>query len=245
MASQAIATPLVQPISDDRHGPKHVAIIMDGNGRWAQQRNLPRLAGHRAGVENIRRIVTACAEFNVEVLTLYAFSTENWGRPADEVSGILELFYRASRPEVKRLHAANVKIRHIGRMDRLPRQMQQRIIDAQELTRLNQRMTLNLAFNYGGRAEIVDAVRSIIREGLNPDYVDEKVLSDHLYTSGQPDPDLLIRTAGEMRLSNFLIWQASYAEYYATPKFWPEFDGNDLQVAIEAFAGRHRKFGRL
>lgn len=231
--------------SPAEHRPRHIAIIMDGNGRWAQRRGLPRLAGHRAGTENIRRIVSTCIDLGVEVLTLYAFSTENWQRPPDEVSGLMEIFYRVSGPEIRRLHDANVKIRHIGRMERLPPHMQERIRYAEDLTRQNSRMTLNLAFNYGGRTEIVDAIRGIIRDGIRPEAVDEALIDRYLYTAGQPNPDLMIRTAGELRLSNFLIWQASYAEYYASPKCWPDFDADDLREAVAAYAHRHRKYGRL
>lgn len=225
--------------------PRHIAIIMDGNGRWAQRRGLPRLAGHRAGTENIRRVVSTCIELGVEVLTVYAFSTENWQRPPDEVSGLMAIFYRVSGPEIRRLHEANVRIRHLGRMERLAPHMQERIRYAEDLTRNNTTMTLNLAFNYGGRSEIVDAIRGIIRDGISPEAVDEALIDRYLYTAGQPNPDLMIRTAGELRLSNFLIWQASYAEYYASPKFWPDFDADDLREAVAAFAHRHRKFGGL
>lgn len=231
--------------SPAEHRPRHVAIIMDGNGRWAQRRGLPRLAGHRAGTENIRRIVSTCLELGVEVLTVYAFSTENWQRPPDEVSGLMAIFYRVSGPEIRRLHEVNVRIRHLGRMERLAPHMQERIRYAEELTRDNTAMTLNLAFNYGGRSEIVDAIRAIIRDGIAPDAVDESLIDRYLYTAGQPNPDLMIRTAGELRLSNFLIWQASYAEYYASPKCWPDFDAGDLREAVAAFASRHRKYGGL
>jgi len=235
----------VPEIDQDRPGLRHVAIIMDGNGRWAQARGLPRLIGHRAGTENIRRIVKTCIDLRIDILTLYAFSTENWGRPQDEVSGLMQIFYRVSGPEIRKLHEANVRIHHLGRMEQVPAMMQDRIHEAVELTRHNTRMTLNLAFNYGGRAEIVDAVRAIMRKGMSPEQITEDVLAAHMYTAGQPDPDLMIRTAGEMRLSNFLLWQAAYAEYYASPKFWPDFDVADLVEAVEVYTARHRKFGRV
>lgn len=239
------ASDATTPPHEPERGPRHIAMIMDGNGRWAQRRGLPRLVGHRAGTENIRRIVHACIDLGVEVLTLYAFSTENWNRPPDEVSGILQIFYRVSGPEIQRLHEANIRIHHIGRHERIPAHMLDRIQYAEELTRQNSRMVLNLAFNYGGRAEIVDAVRSIVRAGIPAEAIDEATLDGFLYTAGQPNPDLLIRTAGEMRLSNFLLWQASYAEYYATQKLWPDFDADDLREAVATYAERHRRFGRL
>ena len=225
--------------------PKHVAIIMDGNGRWAQRRHLPRLAGHRAGVRNIHRIVHACVDLGVETLTVYAFSTENWGRPADEVNGLMAIFADASHRETRNLHRNGVRICHVGSMAGVPEHLRRAIGDAVELTRNNGRLTLNVAFNYGGRAEIVDAVRRIVSEGVDADRIDESLVSRYLYTSEVPDPDLVIRTAGEMRLSNFLIWQAAYSEYYATPKLWPDFDERDLHTAVAAYSARHRKFGKL
>ncbi len=225
--------------------PRHVAIIMDGNGRWAQKRHLPRLAGHRAGVRNIHRIVRACVDAGISMLTVYAFSTENWGRPESEVNGLMAIFADASERETRQLHANGVRIRHVGRMDRVPRHLQQAIQTAVELTRNNSGLTLNFAFNYGGRAEIVDAMKRIMVDGIAPDLIDEDMVSRYLYTADLPDPDLVIRTAGEMRLSNFLIWQAAYSEYYSTPKPWPDFDEEDLHAAVESYASRHRKFGKL
>ncbi len=225
--------------------PRHVAIIMDGNGRWAQKRHLPRLAGHRAGVRNIHRIVRACVDAGIFMLTVYAFSTENWGRPESEVNGLMAIFADASERETRQLHANGVRIRHVGRMDRVPRHLQQAIQTAVELTRNNSGLTLNFAFNYGGRAEIVDAMKRIMVDGIAPDLIDEDMVSRYLYTADLPDPDLVIRTAGEMRLSNFLIWQAAYSEYYSTPKPWPDFDEEDLHAAVESYASRHRKFGKL
>lgn len=225
--------------------PRHVAIIMDGNGRWAQKRHMPRLAGHRAGVRNIHRIVRACVDTGISMLTVYAFSTENWGRPESEVNGLMAIFADASERETRQLHANGVQIRHVGRMDRVPPHLQRAIGNALELTRDNTRLTLNFAFNYGGRAEIVDAVKRIVADGLAPEAIDEDTVSRYLYTADLPDPDLVIRTAGEMRLSNFLIWQAAYSEYYATPKPWPDFDEEELHAAVESYASRHRKFGKL
>lgn len=225
--------------------PAHIAIIMDGNGRWAERRHLPRLAGHRAGVRNIHRIVRACVDLGVKTLTVYAFSTENWGRPQDEVNGLMALFADASERETRNLHRNGVRVCHVGTMTGVSRHLQSAIERAVNLTRYNTRLTLNVAFNYGGRAEIVDAVRRIVADGLTPDDITEQTVSQYLYTAHLPDPDLVIRTAGEMRLSNFLIWQAAYSEYYATSKLWPDFGAEDLQAAVEAFSSRHRKFGRL
>jgi undecaprenyl diphosphate synthase len=223
--------------------PRHLGIIMDGNGRWAQRRGLPRLAGHRAGTENIRRVLRACVELGVPVLTIYAFSTENWDRPEQEVTGLLRLLERSIQRETEELHRNGVSIRHIGQSDGLSPRMQKKIADAVELTRNNQRLILNVALNYGGRAEIVQAVRRIIKDGFSPEQIDESLLSRYLYTAGLPDPDLIIRTGGEMRLSNFLIWQANYAEYYSTPTYWPDFDREELWQALAAFAARDRRFG--
>lgn len=225
--------------------PRHVAVIMDGNGRWAQQRGLPRLLGHRAGVENIRRVVQACAHHGVETLTIYAFSTENWGRPADEVSGLLSLLEEALAHETANLHANGVRIRHLGELDGLPGSLADSIRASIALTARNEKITLNVAFNYGGRNEIVRAVRRMLQQGLSAEDVTEETLAGFLDTAGQRDPDLVIRTAGEMRLSNYLIWQTAYAEYYSTPAFWPDFDEGELLKALQAFSRRKRRFGRL
>jgi undecaprenyl diphosphate synthase len=223
--------------------PTHVAIIMDGNGRWAKARGLPRVAGHRAGTENLRRILEACVEFGVRILTIYAFSTENWGRPQEEVQGLMRIFAEVIESETKSLHQKGVRIRHIGATEGMPARLLEKTQQAIELTRDNERLTLNVAFNYGGRAEIVQAVRRIIAAGLPPDQVTEETISSYLYTAGQPDPDLVVRTAGEMRLSNFLIWQNAYAEYYSTSKFWPDFDKEELYLALRAYSQRERKYG--
>jgi undecaprenyl diphosphate synthase len=225
--------------------PSHIAIIMDGNGRWAQRRHLPRLAGHRAGVRNIHRIVRACVDLGVKTLTVYAFSTENWGRPRDEVNGLMAIFADASERETRALHRNGVRVCHVGSMAGVAPHLQRAIERAVALTKSNSRLTLNVAFNYGGRAELVEAVRRIIADGIAADQIDEEMISRYLYTAHIPDPDLVIRTAGEMRLSNFLLWQAAYSEYYATPTLWPDFGEEDLHRAIEAYASRHRKFGKL
>jgi len=233
---------------DDRESdniPLHVGIIMDGNGRWAAQRGLPRLAGHRAGTENLRRVLEASAELGIKILTIYAFSTENWQRPDSEVRGLLGILEQMLQREVKNLHRNGVRLRHLGRLEGLSAGLQREIARAIELTRDNSRITLNVAFNYGGRAEIADAVRRILAEGVAPDEVDEATIGGHLYTAGQPDPDLIIRTSGEMRLSNFLVWQAAYAEYYSTPTYWPDFDREELRKALEAYGQRRRRFGGL
>jgi undecaprenyl diphosphate synthase len=225
--------------------PRHIAIIMDGNGRWAQRRHLPRLAGHRAGMRNIHRIVRASVDLGVEMLTVYAFSTENWGRPRDEVNGLMALFADASERETRNLHRNGVRVCHVGTMEGVSPHLIAAIDRAVDLTKENTRLTLNVAFNYGGRAEIVNAVKQIVADGIAPEMIDEETISHYLYTSAIPDPDLVIRTAGEMRLSNFLLWQAAYSEYYATPTLWPDFGEQDLQAAVEAFTSRHRTFGKL
>lgn len=199
--------------------PYHVGIVMDGNGRWARARGLPRLAGHKAGTENIRRVLRAATDFGIKVLTVYAFSTENWGRPAEEVAGLMDLLGQGIRRETKDLNAQGVRIRHCGRLQGIAPKLAQQIQDAVALTSHNQRITLNVAFNYGGRAEIVDAVRQIIRDGHPAETITEELISHYLYAGDLPDPDLIIRTGGEYRSSNFLLWQSAYAEYYATPTF--------------------------
>ena len=206
---------------------------MDGNGRWAQARRLPRLAGHRAGTENLRRVLRACKDFGVKILTVYAFSTENWRRPAEEVSGLMTILDEYIVREMRALHEEGVQIRHLGRMDGVRPGLQEKIRQAIELTRNNTTLILNIAFNYGGRQEILDAVRAILADGVAPEDVDEALFSRYLYTAGQPDPDLIIRTSGEARISNFLLWQGAYAELYSTPAFWPDFDGSELRKALD------------
>jgi undecaprenyl diphosphate synthase len=225
--------------------PGHVAIIMDGNGRWASERGLERLEGHRAGTENIRRIIEGCVELGVEILTLYAFSTENWRRPATEVNGLFEILAFVIDRETEELHRNGVRLRHLGCLEGLPQTLQDRVRHAVELTQLNTRLTVNVAFNYGGRAEILEAARRLLRDGVEPDSLDEETFSSYLYTGGMRDPDLIIRTAGEMRLSNFLIWQAAYAEYWSTSLYWPDFGKDHLEQAVRDFGNRQRRFGSL
>jgi undecaprenyl diphosphate synthase len=208
--------------------PTHVAVIMDGNGRWAEARGLPRLAGHQAGTENLRRVIRACVEFGVQYLTIYAFSTENWGRPKEEVDGLMQILESVIDRELHELHEEGVQLRHIGRLEQLPDTLREKVINAVELTRHNTRLTLCIAFNYGGRDEIVQAIQRIIVDAVNPQDVTEALVSQYLFTAGVPDPDLIIRTSGEMRISNFLIWQAAYAEWYITPSYWPDFDRDEL-----------------
>ncbi len=225
--------------------PAHVGIIMDGNGRWAQRRGLPRLAGHRAGVENLRRLLNAAVKFGVPIITLYAFSTENWRRPKEEVEGLLNLLREALDKEVDKLHQNGVQLRHIGDLSPLSDELKASIHHAIELTRHNKRLIANIAFNYGGRDEIVRAVRAIVAEGHPPEAITDALIAAHLDTAGLPDPDLIIRTSGEMRLSNFLLWQAAYAEFYVTPVLWPDFGEEAFYEALHAFAGRKRRFGGL
>ena len=226
-----------------RAGPKHVAIIMDGNGRWAKQHGLSRQAGHRAGTENIRRIIQGFGERGVEVLTLYAFSTENWSRPRREVNALMRLIGRVIDREVNELHANGARLVHIGKLDPLEPSLRKKVEHAIDLTKDNKQITVALAFNYGGRAEIIDAVKRIIGDGVPADRVDEALFSSYLYTAELPDPDLIIRTAGEVRLSNFLLWQSSYAEMYATPTYWPDFDESEIDRALDAYAQRQRRYG--
>ena len=225
--------------------PTHVAIIMDGNGRWAQQRGLPRLAGHRAGTENVRRIIEAFSDEGIRYLTLYAFSTENWGRPQQEVNGLLGILAEMIEKETETLYRKGVRLMHVGRMEGLSPELQESVRRAVKRTENNTRISVCVAFNYGGRAEILDAVRRLLEEHIDSSQVDEEAFSRRLYTAGIPDPDLIIRTAGELRLSNFLIWQAAYAEYYSTPVYWPDFGREDVQQALLAYSQRQRRFGGL
>lgn len=225
--------------------PAHVAIIMDGNGRWALKRGLPRLAGHQAGTENLRRVIRACVEFGIQYLTIYAFSTENWGRPREEVNGLLRILEDVIDKELKELSDQGVRLRHIGRLDQLPSHLQRKVLEAVELTEANSRLTLNVAFNYGGRDEIIQAVQHMMRDGVQPDDVSPETFSRYLYTVGIPDPDLIIRTSGELRISNFLIWQAAYSEWYVTPTYWPDFDKDEFHKALETYANRDRRYGKI
>ena len=223
--------------------PRHVGIIMDGNGRWAKARGLPRAAGHRAGTENLRRILRAAVEFGIEILTLYAFSTENWGRPEGEVRALLVILERVIDRELAELHAEGVQLRHVGRLDRISPKLRRKVLDAIELTKDNQQLILNVAFDYGGRAELVRAIRRIVAEDVPVEQIDESLVDRYLYTAGLPDPDLIIRTSGEMRVSNFLIWQGAYAEIYVPPTLWPDFDKDELYKALENYNRRERRFG--
>ena len=225
--------------------PYHLAIIMDGNGRWAKQRGKPRHEGHRAGTDNLRRILRACSEFGIKILSVYAFSTENWGRPATEVAFLMRILETVIDRELDELHANGVQLRHIGHLDGLQKKLQSKVVQAIEKTKHNERLILNVAFNYGGRDEIVHAVRRIIQDGIPPEEIDDTLLSYYLATAGQPDPDLIIRTSGEMRVSNFLIWQGAYSEYFITPTFWPDFGRDELLQALQEYSNRERRFGMV
>jgi undecaprenyl diphosphate synthase len=216
---------------------------MDGNGRWALSRGLPRLAGHRAGTENLRRVIEACIEFGIEYLTIYAFSTENWGRPLEEVRGLMRILEDVIDRELRELHDQGVQLRHIGRLDRLKPKLKKKVLDAIEYTKDNDRLVLNVAFNYGGRDEIVCAIQAMIRDGVKAEDVTDELVSEYLFTAGEPDPDLIIRTSGELRGSNFLIWQGAYSEWYFTPTYWPDFDKEELRLALEEFVSRERRYG--
>ncbi|MEX0786019.1 MAG: polyprenyl diphosphate synthase [Dehalococcoidia bacterium] len=223
--------------------PKHVAIIMDGNGRWAHQQGLSRQAGHRAGAENIRQVIETFGRYEVPVLTLFAFSTENWIRPKREVNHLIRLIGHFIDRELRTLNENGARLRHIGSLDPLSPGLRKRVEEAIEVTKDNDRITVNVAFNYGGRQEIVDAVRRIVEEGVPAERIDEALFATHLDTAGLPDADLVIRTAGEQRLSNFLLWQAAYAEYYSTPVYWPDFDAAEVGRALIAYSERQRRFG--
>jgi len=223
--------------------PRHVAMIMDGNGRWALARGLPRLAGHKAGTENLRRVIRSTAEFGIKYLTIYAFSTENWGRPPEEVIGLMHILEDVIDRELAELNKEGVQLRHIGRLERLNPKIHKKVLHAIELTRNNDRLVLNVAFNYGGRDEIVQAIQKMMRDGVLPEDVTDELVGQYLYTAGVPDPDLIIRTSGELRVSNFLIWQAAYSEWYITPTYWPDFDKAEYRRALETFAQRDRRYG--
>ena len=229
--------------------PTHVAIIMDGNGRWAGQRNLPRVAGHKAGIEAVRSTVETCGRMGIRALTLYAFSVENWKRPRAEVETLWRLLHTYLRKELPSLMQNGVRVRAIGRLGDLPEQVRRDLESARESTSLNAGLQVNLAINYSGRAEITDAVRAIVeqarRAGAEEAPIEEETIAAHLYTAGLPDPDLLIRTSGEMRISNFLLWQIAYAELYVTPTLWPDFRRTDLLEAILDYQKRERRFGGL
>jgi undecaprenyl diphosphate synthase len=246
----AVCTPgsgeeaLVRQINFD-HLPRHVAIIMDGNGRWASQRHLPRVEGHRAGIDSVRDVVESSARLGIPVLTLYAFSVENWKRPASEVSTLMMLLKHYLRAELSTLLRNNIRFHVIGRPDDLAPDVRRELESGEQKTAACNGMLFNIALNYGGRAEIVDAVRAALAQGLRPDEIDEKRFSDLLYTGGQPDPDLLIRTSGEMRISNFLLWQIAYSEIWVTETLWPDFRRRHLLEAIVAYQKRERRYGGI
>jgi undecaprenyl diphosphate synthase len=225
--------------------PRHVAMIMDGNGRWALSRGLPRLAGHKAGTENLRRVIRSTVEFGIKYLTIYAFSTENWGRPPEEVRGLMYILEDVIDRELNELHKEGVQLRHIGRLEMLAPQLQEKVLDAIDVTKNNDRLILNIAFNYGGRDEIVQAIQRMMKDGVPPEKVTDELVNQYLYTKGVPDPDLIIRTSGELRVSNFLIWQAAYSEWYVTPTYWPDFDKEEYRRALEAYASRDRRYGKV
>lgn len=225
--------------------PNHVAIIMDGNGRWAERRGLPRVVGHQAGFNRIRSVVETILDHNIRYLTIFSFSTENWNRPRQEIQGILNLLVENIDREASELNSRRVRMNHLGRLSGLPNEVQDAINRACEMTRKNTRMVFSFAFNYGGRMEILDATRKLIEEKIPPETINEEIFARHLYTAGIPDVDLLIRTSGEQRTSNFLIWQAAYAEYYFTRVLWPDFTPKQVERALATFSNRQRRFGGL
>ncbi len=223
--------------------PTHVGIIMDGNGRWAIARGLPRMAGHRAGTENLRRVIEACIDFGIRYLTIYAFSTENWGRPQEEVQGLLRIFENVIDRELQQLYDMGVQLRHIGRLDGLKPSFQKKVLQAVEFTKKNDRLILNIAFNYGGRDEIICAIQRMIEDGVRPPEVTDELVNKYLFTAGVPDPDLIIRTSGELRVSNFLLWQGAYSEWYFSSTYWPDFDRQELLKALFEYSHRDRRYG--
>ncbi len=225
--------------------PDHVAIVPDGNGRWAERRGLPRLEGHKAGAENMWRMIEYLSEYPIKYLTLYGFSTENWHRPEDEVAGLFQILAKVIDKYTPDVNKRGMTLRHLGRLGELPQELQRAINWAVELTRNNTGTTLSLAFNYGGRIEILDAIRRILAEGIPPSKIDEKLFNSYLYTAGLPDVDLLIRTGDELRLSNFLLWQTAYSEYYFTKVPWPDFGKQDIEKALQSYSRRQRRFGGL
>ncbi len=229
--------------------PKHIAVIMDGNGRWAKSKGLPRLAGHKAGVETLRDILDTAGNMGVKNMTFYAFSTENWSRPKSEVSGLMKLLSSYLKSETKRIHENGIRLRTIGDISKLPEQAQKELHKTMELTKNNKEMTVYFAFNYGGRQEIIKAVKDIatdVKSGkLSSEDIGEEIFSNYLYTADVPDPELMIRTSGELRISNFLLWQMAYTEYYFTDCYWPDFNGEELKKAIEHYNMRDRRFGNV
>lgn len=225
--------------------PDHIAIIMDGNRRWADKRHIPHIRGHEAGLENMRRIISLLNDYHIKYATFFVFSTENWERPKEEVDGLMELLKRRIDAVTSEFDALNIQVKHLGSLENLPESITSRIQKACKLTAKNTGISVNLAFNYGGRAEIVAAARRLIKDGLPSDKLDEVTFNKYLYTAGMPDVDLLIRTGGELRISNFLIWQSAYAEYFFSDFLWPDFDKSELDRALLAFSQRQRRFGRL
>jgi len=232
---------------DENKIPQHLAIIMDGNGRWAERRGLPRSAGHREGAKTVRKIITSCLDFNIPILTIFAFSTENWKRPKREINYLIKLFTRVLGREKANLVKNNIQINFIGRLNNLPNSLTEKMKELHECTKSNDKLILNIAINYSGRTEIVDALKSILlkidKKTLSIEEINENTIKDNLYTYNLPDPDLLIRTAGEMRVSNFMLWQIAYTELWVTPVFWPDFDENNLVEAIRNYQRRVRKYG--
>ena len=239
MITTAAATPKFTRL------PNHIAFVPDGNGRWAEQRGLPRLNGHQAGAENTHRMIRYLNQYPIKYVTLYGFSTENWSRPEEEVSGLFQLLEEFINQHASEIHEKGIKLRHLGRLAELPQSLQQAIKRAVELTKNNTRMTLSVAFNYGGRTEILDAVRRLLAESIAPEALDEALFNRYLYTAGLPDVDLLIRTGDELRLSNFLLWQTVYSEYHFTKVLWPDFGKKDIDKALLSYSRRQRRFGGL
>lgn len=249
MIAKQTALQQLPPDLDRERLPNHVAVIMDGNGRWAKQKGLPRIMGHQRGVDSLKALLRCCKDWGIGALTAYAFSSENWGRPLDEVNFLMSLFERVLRQELKEMMAENVQIRFVGNLEALPKSLQAEIESAMTATRNNKDIKFTVATNYGGRQEIVQACRAIAekvqRGQIQPDQIDEILFERHLYTAELGDPDLLIRTSGEMRLSNFLLWQAAYSELYVTDTLWPDFDREEFHRAIYSYQQRHRRFGKL
>lgn len=249
MTAEPFVTSSLPPDLDSEQLPRHIAVIMDGNGRWAQQRGLPRIMGHRRGVDTLKKLLRTCRDWGVKALTAYAFSTENWGRPLEEVDFLMTLFERVLRQELAEMNREGVRIQFVGNLSSLPASLQAEIDKAVEETQGNSGIRFTVATNYGGRQEIVQACRAIATQvqlgKLDPQDIDESIFGDHLYTAGLEDPDLLIRTSGEMRISNFLLWQLAYAELYVTNTLWPDFATAEFHRAICDYQKRHRRFGKI
>ena len=249
MTAEPLVTASLPSNLDRERLPRHVAVIMDGNGRWAQRRSLPRIMGHRRGVDTLKKLLRTCNDWGIKALTAYAFSTENWGRPHTEVDFLMTLFERVLRQELAEMDAEGVRIQFVGDLESLPASLQMEIDRAVQQTRDNPGIRFTVATNYGGRQEIVQACQAIATQvqlgKIVPEDIDENLFSRHLYTAGLEDPDLLIRTSGEMRISNFLLWQLAYAELYVTDTLWPDFDLTEFQQALSDYQQRHRRFGKV